>query len=216
MKKIIISAVLTLVGAASIFAQTADYHKTEVFAGYSNNQVDIGIDPFINGNSRGPQNFDRRVAFNGFNAAAAYNVSRFVGIKADVSGAYRNKRFELATNSTTFGFDTKSSLYNFLGGVQIKDNSMEAKVKPFAHALAGAAYGRTRIINVNCSSGGFCANLSSASDSKTGFAGAIGGGVDVKISNKIDIRAISVDYNPVRLDGATSHNVRIGVGIVIK
>lgn len=66
-----------------------------------------------------------------------------------------------------------------------------------------------------------------------GFAAAFGGGLDVRLNDRIDIRVIQIDYNPMRFDfsdfGAigvpgtptplgdpkrTLHNFRIGIGIV--
>ena len=52
-------------------------------------------------------------------------------------------------------------------------------------------------------------------DSETGFAAAIGGGIDYRISDRLDVRAVQFDYNPTRLFDGTQHNFRIGVGIVI-
>lgn len=55
---------------------------------------------------------------------------------------------------------------------------------------------------------------SSYNFSKTGFAAAIGGGLDVNVAKRLSIRAIQVDYDPVRLDQFTSNNVGIGSGII--
>jgi opacity protein-like surface antigen len=104
--------------------------------------------------------------------------------------------------------------YNFLGGVQIKDNSSDARFKPFAHALIGAGHGRTKVSSVTCPAGVDCSDL--INDSETGFAGAFGGGLDIKLSNRVDFRAIQVDYNPIKFDSGTQNNVRFGVGFVFK
>jgi hypothetical protein len=48
----------------------------------------------------------------------------------------------------------------------------------------------------------------------TGFAAAFGGGIDIRASNRIDIRVIQIDYNPTRLFDGTQHNLRVGIGIV--
>jgi hypothetical protein len=53
-------------------------------------------------------------------------------------------------------------------------------------------------------------------DSETGFAGAFGGGVDFRINDRVDFRAIQFDYAPTRLGGETQHNFRIGVGVVFR
>lgn len=212
MKKIIIAVCLVAASSISAFAQkTGDYKKSEFFVGYSNNQVDNGVDT---GSSF--QSFlDDRTSFHGFEASAVYNFNRYFGIKGDVSGTYNNKDFAFATPNGNVAFDTNNSLYNFLGGVQIKDNASDARFKPFAHALIGAGYGKTKVKNVSCTGTVDCTGLA-GTDSETGFAGAFGGGLDVKLSNKVDLRAIQVDYNPIRFNGATQQNVRLGIGLVFK
>jgi opacity protein-like surface antigen len=205
---------MAILGASSAMAQTTtDYKKSEFFVGYSNNQVDTGADSGNNVRSF----FNDRISFHGFEISGVYNVSRYVGIKGDFSGTYRNKNFSQTVNvgatQVAVSFETKNSLYNVLGGVQVKDNTAKTRVKPFAHALVGVGHGRTKITDVNCPTGTFCANLAST-DSETALAGAFGGGLDIKVSDKIDIRAIQIDYNPIKFDAGTSHNVRIGVGIV--
>jgi len=215
MKKFILAACLAAISSVASFAQsTDDYKKGEVFIGYSNNQVDTGVDSGDDFESF----VDDRESFHGFNASGVYNVSRYFGLKADVSGTYKNKDFNFSvpvgTGTGNVRFDTKNSLYNFLGGVQVKDNSSDARFKPFAHALVGAGHQRTKIDNVSCPTGVDCSDL--FSDSETGLAGAFGGGIDIKINNKIDFRAIQVDYNPIKFDSGTQHNVRLGIGIVFK
>lgn len=210
--------ILCLVVASSILAvaQSSDYKKTEVFAGYSNNQVDTGVD---SGNSI--QSFFRdRDNFNGFEGSAVYNVHRYFGVKGDVSGTYKRQNttapITVGNTTGTVSFDTNRSLYNFLGGVQIKDNSSDAKVKPFAHALVGAGHARFNVKNAVCTGGITVCPSFVASDSETAFAGAFGGGLDIKVSDKVDIRAIQVDYNPMWFNGGTANNLRIGVGVVFK
>ena len=121
---------------------------------------------------------------------------------------------------------TTVRLHNILGGIQIKDNSDEPTFKPFAHALFGV--GRT-----SADLSQFDNILEDFEDS--GFAAAIGGGLDIRLTPRIDLRAIQIDYNPMRFDfsdfGAigipgtptplgeqkrTLHNFRIGIGIVFR
>ena len=132
--------------------------------------------------------------FNGVEGAVTGNISRYVGLKGDY--AFHRKNFDFATN-----VDIKARTHTFVGGVQFKDNSKETKVKPFAHLMAGFTAARVS---------GF------VSDSETGFAGVIGGGVDIKISPRVDFRAIQFDYNPTRLGGETQHNFRVGIGVVFR
>lgn len=215
MKKIILGLSLAIISSFSALAQsTTDYNKAEFFVGYSNNQVDRGT----NQNNSFNNFFEDRASFHGFNVSGVANVSRYFGIKGDVSGTYNNESFSVpvTTGTTTqnVNFKLNNSLYNFLGGVQIKDNASTGRLKPFAYALVGAGHGRVKVKNVSCPTGVDCSDLTS--DSETGLAGAFGGGLDIRINNRVDFRAIKVDYNPIKFDSGTQHNVRIGVGVVFK
>lgn len=210
--KVFIFIALIAATSAVAFGQN-DYKKGEFFVGYSNNRVDTGIE---RGEIPGDP-IDEREGFNGFNVSGVYNVNRYFGVKADVSGAYRSDSFDAVTiPENSIAFDTKSSVYNVLGGVQIKDNSSDARVKPFAHALVGAGIGRVKIENVSCSPNVDCSFLNNFDERETGLAGAFGGGLDIKLSNRIDLRAVQVDYNPIRFEDGTQHNIRLGIGLVFK
>jgi hypothetical protein len=210
MGRLILLATLILACASVGFAQSSDYNKVEFYGGYSHNRVDTGID------DSEPELSDivnEREGFNGFNASITGNVTRYVGLKLDVAGHFKNKRFPFG--NTTGGIDIDSSVFNVLGGVQLKDNANEGSVKPFAHALVGAARARNKVTF----SGGCIAIVPSPcqnfTDTDTGLAGVIGGGIDIRLNDKIAIRAVQFDYNPTRVFDATQHNFRIGAGIVI-
>ena len=218
MNKLFLAFCLTLISSVLAFAQT-DFKKSEFYVGYTNNQVDTGANS-SNGNS--VQNFfDDRLTFHGIQVSGVGNVSRYVGIKADFSAAYKKEDFSTTfgtgTSANTISGDVKNSLYNILGGVQIKDNASEAKVKPFAHVLGGVGHARFKVDDVTCTNTAVtnCSSLVT-SDSETGLAGAFGGGLDVKLSDRVDLRLIQVDYNPVRLAGSFSHNFRFGIGLNFK
>lgn len=206
MQKLIYALMFSLTASFFAVAQSGDYDKTEVFVGYSHGQVDTGIDA-----DDGLFDIREREPFHGFNVSGVYNVHRYVGIKGDISGTYNNKNIDIPVPGGNVSFDANSSLYNFLGGVQFKDNASDARFKPFAHALIGAGHGRTKLSSVVCTVD--CSGLS-GTISETGFAGAFGGGLDIKLNDKIDLRAIQVDYNPIKFDNGTQHNVRFGIGLV--
>ncbi len=211
MKRYLLSVALMAVAATFASAQS-DYSKGEFFIGYSHGRIDTGIDSGDSVNS-----FIRdRIGFNGFETAGVYNVNRYVGIKGDISGVYNKTRFSFPAGGQTVNVDTKNSLYNFLGGLQIKDNASEGRLKPFVHALIGAGHGRTKVNNLNCTStpGFDCSEITNVSD--TGLAGAFGGGLDVRINDRVDLRAFQVDYNPIKFENNTDHNLRFSIGIVIK
>jgi len=214
-KKAIIALSIAAVSAASAVAQAQpvdDYKKVEFFAGYSNGQVDTGVD---SGNSA-VDFFRDRENFNGVNVSGVYNVSRYFGIKGDVSATYNNNSFNEEVAGARVSFKNNNSLYNFLGGVQVKDNSNEGVFKPFGHVLVGAAHARSKFKDYTCTpTTGVCPTVIVPDEtfSDTGFAAAVGGGLDLRVSNRFQIRAIQVDWNPVRIDG-TQNNLRLGAGIV--
>lgn len=217
MKKFISALCLTLISSVFVFAQTTttdEYKKAEFFVGYSNGQVDTGA----NSEDSAQNFFDDRLSFHGFNASAVGNFNRYFGAKVDVSGTYRTDEFNIpvtvGTTTQNVGFKAKSSLYNVLGGVQVKDNASTSRVKPFGYALVGAGFGKVKISDVTCPATADCTDFES--DSETGLAGAFGGGIDIKINDRVDFRAIKVDYNPIKFESGTQHNVRIGIGVVFK
>ncbi|HEY0050452.1 MAG TPA: outer membrane beta-barrel protein [Pyrinomonadaceae bacterium] len=214
MNKLIPAFCLTIISSVFAFAQTTDYKKSEFFVGYSNGQVDTGA----NSGDGVDEFFDDRLSFHGFNGSAVVNVNRYVGIKGDVSGTYKTNEFSFpvttGTTTNTVSFKTKSALYNFLGGVQVKDNASTGRLKPFAYALAGVGHGRIKVSNVSCPLGVDCSDF--VGDSETGLAGAFGGGLDIRVNDNIDFRVVKVDYNPIRFDSGTQHNIRLGIGVVFK
>jgi hypothetical protein len=210
MKKLFLASCLAVITSVSAFAQSSDYKKAEFFVGYSNGQVDTGANQDNSVNNF----FEDRLSFNGFNVSGTANVTRYIGIKGDVSGTYNNKNFNIPAIGGPITFKTDNSLYNFLGGVQVKDNATTARLKPFGYALVGAGHAKTKIKNLNCPQNVDCSDLTN--DSETGLAGAFGGGLDIRINNRVDFRAIKVDYNPIKFDSGTQHNVRFGIGFVFK
>lgn len=216
MQKLLIAFCFAALSGLAAFAQSSDYKKGEVFVGYSNNQVDTGVTPDDDFGDL----IDDRVTFHGFNVSGVYNFHRYFGVKGDISGTYNNTgyNFTVPTAPPSTGqvsFDTNNSLYNFLGGVQIKDNATDRRLKPFAHVMVGAGHGRVKVKNVSCDPALDCTGFAGTT-SETGLAGAFGGGLDIGLNNRIDLRVFQVDYNPIRFDNATTHNVRFGFGIVFK
>ena len=212
MFKTLLIGMLIFACASLAAAQSDDYKRFEFFGGYSHNRIDTGIgddDPSLR------DIIDEREGFNGFNTSITGNVSRYVGLKFDLAGHYKSRSFPFANIENAV--DVDSRVYNFLGGVQVKNNSSEATFKPFAHALAGAAHARNRVEINNL----LCIAISpnpcppNFTETETGFAAAFGGGLDIRASNRVDIRVFQIDYNPTRLFDTTQHNFRIGVGIVI-
>lgn len=197
MRKIFMAALFLACTAPFTFAQTGDdYNKYDIGVLYSHNRVDTGIDD-------PSQNFiNEREGFNGVEAFVKGNVSRYVGLKGSYS--FHRKSFDVTGTTTTV--DVDADIHQFLGGVEFKDNAKETKVKPFAHVLAGVAHARAEADSPALS----------FTETNTGFAAAIGGGIDFKLSDRVDLRAFQFDYNPNHADGETTHNFRIGIGFIFR
>jgi len=223
MRRVLILALFIAACAPLSFAQSSDeYNKVEFYGGYSHNRVDTGIDD-ADADADLRDIFDERTGFNGFNTSITGNFHRYVGAKFDLSGHYRNDSFAIPGTTATAEVDQR--IYNFLGGIQFKDNSKETRLKPFAHVLAGGAHQSATLRAT-----GLGPIIGTTGDSftvdDTSFAMAFGGGLDLRVHPRVDIRLIQIDYNPVFLgeqridstttfDAGTQHNFRIGVGIVI-
>ena len=217
MRKLILLAVLITCPAPALQAQSSDDHdRFEFFGGFSHNRVDTGGP----GDGLAFAGGEGHTGFNGFDASAVGNLSRYAGLKFDVSGHFKREAdadFQICVDATTGGVcfspRVQASLYNFLGGVQFKDNAKGGRrAKPFAHLLVGAAHAKVAFDNSPCLEALGFACLTD--ESETGIAGAVGGGLDIRLSDRLDFRAVQLDYNPTRLGSETQHNFRVGVGIV--
>ena len=195
MRKALFTALFFVFCAPLAFAQ-GDFQRGEFGVMYSHNLVDT------DGAFSNDPNDTGRDGFNGVNIDAGYNFSRYFGAKVDFS--YHKKSNSLTVPAAgTFNVDGK--LTQFMGGVKIQDNAVDTKVRPFAQLLLGV--GR---VEVEASGTGIPAGFGV---SETGFAAAVGGGLDIRVHKNVDIRAIKVEYNPVRIEGETGNNIRLGVGL---
>ena len=213
--KAILGLLLFVISTIAASAQSHEFQRSEFFVGYSygNPEANLGIGPVAS------NVYKKSIGHNGFNVSAVVNLSRYFGIKGDVSGVYKSGRFSFhvptSIQSMPFvnvAFDGKNSLHNFLGGVQIKDNSKAGRVKPFAHGMIGAA---RRNSDISGPPFGCITIIPCPGDTtKTVFAGAFGGGLDVRLRGRVGLRLFQVDYNPIKYDAGTSHSVRFSTGLI--
>jgi opacity protein-like surface antigen len=194
MRRSILTVLLLLCCASLSSAQQADeYPKNELFVGYSYQSADI--------NSLTPN--PGRAGLHGINFEYTRNVNSVVGVTADFSGHVR--RETLATGAGEFQHDSEQ--YNLLGGLQLKARN-RSRVTPFAHALFGGGLFR-----------GFSAVLLPSSntyffDDAKSFAMAFGGGLDVRASRRVTVRAVQADYNPTFFGQGRQDNFRLSFGVV--
>jgi hypothetical protein len=126
----------------------------------------------------------------GWHASVAGNFNSWFGLAGDFSGHYKDL-FGINLNAHTFTF-----------GPRITARGNET-IQPFAHVLVGGT-------RVGAGLGGGI----SASD--VGFTAIFGGGVDVKLSDRIAWRAGQFDYVVTAFGSDTQHNFRYSTGVVFR
>jgi len=250
MRKVWLLTLFIIASHSAALAQGSDdYHRWEVYGGYSLGRIESNLSQASFTSAGGTQTFNNlcspatgaqlgpnlqrffctRRNFNGFDGSITYNVSKHIGIKGDITGHFKSQSFVdvFTPPGVTQTVSNQERLYNFLGGIQVKNNVREARVKPFAHALAGfARYSNRQQQTLDL----FPQFDFTIEDTNTSFAMKLGGGLDIRAGNRIDIRIIQLDYNPVfagdrnpssiagpftvGFTGKTAHNFTIGAGIV--
>jgi opacity protein-like surface antigen len=229
MKRLLVLPTLILICATAAVAQD-DYTKWEFFGGYSALQFDnLGGDT---GNPAVDDILSGRNTLRGFELAVTRNFHRYVGAKFDYSLHLREDNFSRPAGSGT----VDSTIQNFLGGIQIKNNDKDGpRFKPFAHALFGVAVQKVDVDSPQLVS---IFGINDFHVNETSFAMAFGGGVDIRLNHRIDIRAGQIDWNiinrgdqqtgivlvptpfqtvgsPFVIPGTRQDNLRLSVGIVI-
>jgi len=195
MRKLLFTTFLIACSASVLLGQTTgEPPKNEFFAGYSYHSADINtltVDP-------------RRTGQNGVNLEYTRNVTKHVGITGDASA-----HFHRDTRSTSGGtFTSKRDQYFLLGGLQFKAGGK--RIQPFAHALFGASLFRGFTSDIRPSGNVY------TFDDATSFAMAFGGGLDIRLNRRIDLRLIQADYTPTFFGSGRQNNFRLSVGIVFK
>jgi opacity protein-like surface antigen len=133
--------------------------------------------------------------FHGWNSSVTGNVTKRFGIVADFSGHYGN---ELAGSILV-----KQDAHSFLFGPRFSFRGK--RFTPFVYAL----FGVTRFHESSTVSG----QRFSASDS--GFSSALGGGLDVRVNQRVSIRAFQIDYLRPNFFGEAHNRGRLAFGVVL-
>jgi len=160
------------------------------------------------------------VAGQSFNCAGgggtiAYNVTKLLGIAADLGGC------RIFGNTLGLGNTIKGNEFTFLFGPRFTIRTASA-FEPFFEVNFGGAR-----VSLTCqSSAQQCVNATNgATFSKTAFAMTAGGGFQVKLSKKISLRPLQAEYLYTRFgnncpltacnDNRNQNSFRLKSGIVI-
>jgi opacity protein-like surface antigen len=225
MKKFCLAIFCLCVLSSIGFAQGSK--KADFFIGYSHLRAE-GIPNRDNPGSIFDEDFfDRRAGLHGVNISGTGYFAGPLGITGDFS-FHRDKSTD---DFGAAGADTlDTQVYYFMAGPKLKFRNA-SRVEPFVHALAGGAHTRFKVSSVVNTGGGTFSD--SFTTSATDFAAAVGGGIDIRISDNFQLRLIQVDYAPIflkdrsiqnlggsgaivpfTLEGQRQDNVRISIGLV--
>jgi opacity protein-like surface antigen len=133
--------------------------------------------------------------FHGWNASVTGNVNKQLGIVADFSGHYGSE--------LDGPILVKQDAHSFLFGPRFSFRGK--RLTPFVYALFGA----TRFHESATIAG---QNLF---HSDTGFSSALGGGLDIKVNDRVAIRAFQIDYFRPNFFGEAHNRGRLAFGVVL-
>ena len=211
MYRVVLAALIIFCCALVAAAQSNPSPRAEFFGGYSvlktkyeaertDPPMPVGV--FFSGEQ----------TLNGFDASVTGYLTEGFGLTGDFSAHFTTNRL---ADPLGGNIETKIRVFNILGGPQYKFRN-DSRVAPFLRALAGVAHtgARLNVPSLN----------STETKSSTDFALAIGGGVDVRVGDRVDLRVIQADYNPVFLSrgnelgfgNTRADNVRFSFGVVFK
>ena len=207
-RRLVVAAVLAALSGSTFFAVSARAQdKVEIFGGYSYLRPNITAEeenicmavvcplPVLL-----PTLVTSRQNLNGWEVAGGVHVLPMLRVVADVSGHY----------GTTLSRGTSNThQHTFLFGPEF---SWPKRVSPFAHVLFGGSHQAESSGAPPANPAGY--NVIASSD-RTGFATAIGGGIDLQVVSHVWIRPIQFDYLLTRLGGSTQNQPRISAGIVL-
>ncbi|HEX8494172.1 MAG TPA: outer membrane beta-barrel protein [Pyrinomonadaceae bacterium] len=136
--------------------------------------------------------------FHGWNTSVTGNVNKWFGVTADFSGHYGSEQFG--------ALEEKQRGLSFLAGPRFTLRRGK-RFTPFAYALFGG-------VNYRVSLEAAGQHVASASD--TGFNMALGGGLDIKVNDRVAVRAFQIDYFRPHFFGESHNRGRLAFGLVLR
>ena len=209
MRKLLLLLAVFLLAAPAGFAQN-NYSDWEFFIGYAHERASNGGDRLdqrgLAVSSTGATSkvdfANKKIPYNGVTGEVVVNLNSTVGLVGNFSATFANT--QLHDRLSGKDFNASMSRYTLLFGPRFNLRN-GTPFTPFAHALFGAAIHHAAVDNFSC-----------PDKNQTGFAMALGAGLDVKANDRFDIRPIQVDYMPTYFKGHREDNLRFSAGIKIK
>lgn len=213
MRYLLLLLAVLLISAPAALAQDKDYSDWEFYVGYAHERANNGADRLdskgvriLPNNSTARVDFasERRVPHNGVQGEIVANVHRNVGLVANFS--YTTANYDFLDRLSGNTFDARLHRYTLLFGPRVNFRNSSPLI-PFTHALFGVTRYKAKFKNTD---------FSCPDTNETAFSMGLGGGLDIRAGNRIDIRPIQVDYLPVFFDHGREDNLRFSAGIKIK
>src|SRR6185436_20888749 len=180
MTKWFLLLLIALVSAPAALAQSSDdFKRYEFYGGYAYQRAYNNADTITrNATFNGTQVIlgGRDQAYNGFTAEFNQNPWRHVGLVTSFTAVYDRTPYVNTVNGQSFS--AKAQRYDLMFGPRY--NFRMGRFNPFVEGMAGFEHMRVS----------FSDNITNAVRSDTAFAMALGGGVDIHLSEHFDIRAI--------------------------
>jgi hypothetical protein len=183
----------------------AQHEKVQVLVGFAYENLPISVNeqvvycPVLGQCSVPGTVFTNREGLKGWEGAVSHHFSPGFSLVADATGVYGNA-------TTGFPTEAKAHQFTFLGGPEF--SRPHKRVTPYVHLLAGAAHQ-----TASHSGNTFFVTFP---DTYWGFAGAAGGGFDVKVSTRFSFRLLQADYLLTRLNNHIQSQPRISAGIIVR
>lgn len=209
MRYLLLLAIM-LASATASFAQQLDYSHWEFYGGYAyeradNSAVRLNRDATISSGSGAiaKVNFaSEKINLQGASVEVIGNLNRHVGIVANFSYVFDNHVRYFSNLGT---FDARVHRWQYFVGPRFNGRNSSALI-PFGEALFGVTRETHR----------FRQNIQSSRSCETAFSMALGGGLDIRASKRIDVRAGQLDYIPTFFNNGRDDAWRFSAGIKIK
>lgn len=176
--RVVLMVAIALILAGATFAQE---EKVELTGDYSYYRFNPGLPSLWNSQN-----------LNGGGGQATYFLAPWVGIAADLQGYGSSTNCLKPNNPLGVTGCASATAFTYLFGPQFKYRS--GKWEPFAEVLFGGAH--SNFYGSACRHiTGLCGSISPTNNA---FAMAVGGGVDLAVSEKIAIRIVDADFELTR------------------
>ncbi len=187
MKRLLTYLIFVLLFASALAPESLG--QVELFGGYSYLK--------LNGEGSNSQNL------NGWEAGVSAHLIGPLALEADYSNHYGSSP-TTATVVPEFTelYGPRFEMFRF------------PRIAPFVHGLFGAAHGIQYFnLGAGCKVGEPCPL---GRTTENGFAMAFGGGLNIKATHHIWIRAFQVDYLRSAFNNSSQNDVRVSAGLVLR